>query len=152
MKLVNVCKHIATLGPIGYSIASGTVATFVTIPFVYMLHDLIPSQRLYLGMIIIVFFASTAIVSQALKKFKRHDDPSEIVLDEVVGCIVTFWGIALTPKSVLVGFLLFRALDIVKFGWVKQAEDWADAWGVMGDDMVAALIANVLLRILFYGS
>ena len=49
----------------------------------------------------------------------------------------------------LVGFLLFRALDIIKFGWVKQAESFADAWGVIGDDVVAALIANGILRLLF---
>lgn len=150
MNLIKICTYIATLGPIGYFGASGTVATFVTLPLVYLLNSIIPSQRLYLGMIIITFALSMFIVSKALKNFKRHDDPSEIVLDEVMGCLLTFWGIALSPKSVLMGFLLFRALDIIKFGWVKKAESWADAWGVMGDDMVAALIANLLLRMLFY--
>ncbi len=149
MNFVRIATIISTLGPIGYFGASGTVATIATLPLVYFTHWAIPSQRLYLGFIICAFALSMIIVKKALTQFKRHDDPSEIVLDEVMGCLLTFWGIALNPKSMLIGFLLFRALDIIKFGWVKQAESLADAWGVIGDDMVAAFIANVILRILF---
>ncbi len=149
MNIVRISTIISTLGPVGYFGASGTVATIVTLPFVYWTHDVMPNQRLYLGFIVIAFFMSMLFVTQALKNFKRQDDPSEIVLDEVMGCFLTFWGIALTSKSVLIGFILFRTLDIIKFGWVKRAESWANAWGVIGDDMVAALIANLLLRILF---
>ena len=149
MNIVRISTIISTLGPIGYVSASGTVATVVTLPLVYWTHALIPSQRFYLGFIIIFFALSMLLVTQALKNFKRHHDPSEIVLDEVIGCLLTFWGIALTPKSVLIGFILFRALDIIKFGWVRRAESWANAWGVIGDDIVAALVANLILRLLF---
>ena len=149
MTITRICTIISTLGPIGYFGAPGTVATMVTLPLVYWTHSIIPSQRWYLGFIIGMFVISMVIVQRALRNFKRHDDPSEIVLDEVMGCLLTFWGITLTTQSVLVGFLLFRALDIIKFGWVKKAESFADAWGVIGDDMVAALIANVVLRVLF---
>lgn len=149
MNLIRIATALSTLGPIGYFGAPGTVATVVTLPFVFWTHAIIPSQRLYLGFIICMFALSMLIVRHALKQFKRQEDPSEIVLDEVLGCLLTFWGIALTPKSILVGFILFRALDIIKFGWVKKAESLADAWGVIGDDMVAALIANVILRMLF---
>ncbi len=149
MNLTKLCVTIATLGPVGYFVASGTFATLFTLPIVYLLHQAIATQGLYLGMVIILFGASVIIINCAMRKLKRHDDPSEIVLDEVVGCILTFWGIALSTQSLLVGFILFRAFDIIKFGWVKKAEDWADAWGVMGDDMVAALFANIILRILF---
>lgn len=149
MNFVRIATMISTLGPIGYFGGSGTVATIVTLPFVFWTHAEIPSQRIYLGFIVCMFVLSMILVHYALKNFKRHDDPSEIVLDEVMGCLLTFWGIALTPKSILVGFLLFRALDIIKFGLVKRAESFADAWGVIGDDMVAAIIANVILRMLF---
>lgn len=149
MNCVRIATIISTLGPIGYFGGSGTVATIVTLPFVFWTHTLIPSQRMYLVFIGGMFVFSLVLVHYALKTFKRHDDPSEIVLDEVMGCLLTFWGIMLTPQSLLVGFLLFRALDIIKFGLVKKAESFADAWGVIGDDMVAALIANLFLRMLF---
>ncbi|EKD48766.1 MAG: Phosphatidylglycerophosphatase A [uncultured bacterium] len=149
MNLIRITKLLSTLGPIGYFGASGTVATIVTLPLVYWSHAFIENQQLYFGFLFGMFVISISIVRYALKQFKRHEDPSEIVLDEVLGCLITFWGISLTSQSVLVGFLLFRALDIIKFGWVKQAESFADAWGVIGDDVVAALIANGILRLLF---
>ncbi len=149
MNITNWCVRIATLGPVGYLGASGTIATILTVPAVYWISSIVSDQRLYLGMVVCMFALSMVIVTRAMRKFKRHDDPSEIVLDEVVGCLLVFWGIALSPKSVLVGFLLFRALDIIKFGLVKKAEELADAWGIMADDLVAALIANLVLRILF---
>lgn len=150
MNIVRICTSIATLGPVGYFGASGTVATILALPLVYILHAYIPNQYLYGIAALCIYFVSIFIVKQALHYLKRHQDPSEIVLDEVVGCIWVFWGIVLIPKSIVVGCLLFRTLDIIKFGWVKRAESWANAWGVMGDDMVAALLTNIVLRMLFY--
>lgn len=149
MNITRWCVRIATLGPVGYFGASGTVATILTLPLMYWFHVIIPDQRLYLGMVVCMLALSMVIITRALRNFKRHDDPSEIVLDEVVGCLFVFWGISLSTQSIVVGFLLFRALDIIKFGWVKKAEEWADAWGIMGDDMIAALLANIVLRLLF---
>ncbi len=149
MNITRMCAIIATLGPVGYFGASGTVATILALPLVYLLHAQFPQQYIYLIAAICLYFISVIIVKKALHHIKRHNDPSEIVLDEVVGCVLVFWGIALVPKSIVVGCLIFRTLDIIKFGWVKRAESWANAWGVMGDDMVAALITNVILRLLF---
>lgn len=148
MNITRICTIIATLGPVGYFGASGTVATILALPLVYTFHTQFPHQGIYIAATIATYILSIFIVKKALQQIKRHNDPSEIVLDEVVGCILVFWGIKVMPKSILVGCLLFRTLDIIKFGWVKRAESWANAWGVMGDDMVAALITNVILRLL----
>ncbi len=149
MNIKTICTAIATLGPVGYFGASGTVATILALPLVYLLHTYFPQPSLYLAAVIVLYFMSVAIVKQALHHLKRRDDPSEIVLDEVIGCLLVFWGMCFTPKSIVVGALLFRMFDIIKFGWVKRAESWANAWGIMGDDMVAALMANLILRLLF---
>ncbi len=149
MNWQKIPAFLSTLGPIGYVTASGTVATLVTIPFVFWLQSVLPIPRHYIAAVGILCIICTFIVQKAVSYFDRHDDPSEIVLDEVIGCFITFWGIALTTQSVLIGFILFRALDIIKFGLVKKAEHLADAWGIMGDDIVAAIIANIVLRILF---
>lgn len=149
MNRLKLYTRIATLGPIGYYGAPGTVATVLTLPAVFLLHTLISSQKIYIALVLSALAVAIFIVKQALKQIKRHHDPSEIVLDEVIGCLFVFWGITLSVKAILVGFLLFRALDIIKFGWIKRAEAWADAWGVMGDDIMAALITNIILRILF---
>ena len=149
MTLKKICAFIATLGPVGYFFASGTSATLLTIPFVYCLQALLGNQGNYFLISFCLLAISIIIIKSALEQIKKRDDPSEIVLDEVIGCFFVFWAIPLSTTSILVGFLLFRALDIIKFGWVKKAEQWADAWGVVGDDMVAALITNIILRILF---
>jgi phosphatidylglycerophosphatase A len=149
MKLTRLCATIATLGPVGYFGASGTVATIITLPLVYLLHALSRNEYYYLIIALLLYMVSVLIVRYALFYMKNHHDPSEIVLDEVVGCIIVFWGIPLAAPTILVGFMLFRFLDIVKLGWIKKAEEWPDGWGVMGDDMVAAVITNVILRILF---
>ena len=143
------CLRIATLGPVGYFIASGTVATLVTLPLVYWLHSFGMNQWWYLVLVALLYALGILIISKALEEFKRHEDPSEIVFDEVVACLLVFWGIALSPQSVLVGFLLFRALDIIKIGWVKQAENLLGAWGIMSDDIIAAFLTNLVLRLLF---
>ena len=149
MNITRMCTIIATLGPVGYFGASGTVATILALPLVYLLRAKFPSPHMYIVAAICLYFLSVVIVKKALHHIKRHNDPSEIVIDEVVGCILVFWGIPLIAKSIVVGWLIFRTLDIIKFGWVKRAESWANAWGVMGDDMVAALITNAILRLLF---
>lgn len=142
------CMRIATMGPIGYSVASGTVTSLLTLPLVYGLHALLVNQWIYLGVVVVLLLFGGVIISKALPAFNYHEDPSEIVFDEVVGCLLVFWGISLTPQSVLVGFLLFRALDIIKVGWIKKAEDLVGAWGVMGDDILAAMLTNIALRLL----
>ncbi len=149
MNITRWCVRIATLGPVGYLSASGTVTSLFTLPLVYWLHSFVTNQWIYLGVVAVLFMLGIALVSRALKDFKRQEDPSEIVFDELVGCLLVFWGITLSTQSLLVGFLLFRLLDITKIFWVKKAEDLVGSWGVMGDDIVAALLTNIVLRLLF---
>jgi Phosphatidylglycerophosphatase A and related proteins len=66
----------------------------------------------------------------------------------MVGCLITFWGVVLTAQSMIIGFLLFRFFDIAKLGWIKRAEKFDRGWGVVADDVVAALCANIILRLL----
>lgn len=149
MNLEKLALQICTLGPIGYFGASGTVATLFTLPLVYLIHNFFGNSWLYLGIISLLFFVSIFLVNKALAYLHHKEDPSEIVLDELIGCLLTFWAITLSSKSILVGFLLFRAFDIIKVGIVRYAESWPGAWGVIGDDVIAALFANIILRFLF---
>jgi len=149
MKIARLCTWIATLGPIGYLSASGTVASFVTLPFVYWLANRVEGEFVYLGLVSLVFIVSLFIVSKALEIFKRHEDPAEIVIDEVVGCLLTFWGIPFCVPAVVVGFILFRFFDIIKLGTIKECEDFVGPWGIMLDDVMAALITNLILRTIF---
>ena len=84
------------------------------------------------------------IIQQALTFFKVAD-PSYIILDEVIGCLITFIGIPVCGLSLFAGFLLFRMFDILKPFGIQRVEKLPGAWGVLLDDCVAGLFANILL-------
>jgi phosphatidylglycerophosphatase A len=72
-----------------------------------------------------------------------------VVIDEVVGQIITFVA---TPRvtwiGLLLGFILFRAFDIVKPFPARQAERLPGGWGIMMDDVVAGLYSLIVLVVL----
>jgi len=145
----NIYLYIVTLGPVGYMSAPGTMATVVTLPFVYMLHTYVPDFFVQVGVIAGLFAIGMWLVRQTLRLFNmQSDDPSEIVYDEFIGCLITFCGITLSMQTVIIGFILFRFLDIFKFGF-KFVEQLNGEWGIMIDDIIAALIANIVLQFLF---
>ena len=149
MNLSKLYIFVSTLGPIGHMIAPGSIATLLIIPVVYWLRTAINNEYIYGGIVVVTFFISLFIVRKALQALKRVDeDPSEIVLDEVVGCLITFFGIAVTTQNLFIGFVLFRFFDIFKFSGIKYVEKFNGEWGVMLDDIVAAAAANIILRFL----
>jgi phosphatidylglycerophosphatase A len=142
--------RLATLGPLGYLIAPGTVATLLTLPFVYLINQWVEGNNLIYFIIFLLFTAiAFFIIQRALIIIKRHDNPDEIILDDIIGCLLTFWMIPLTAQSLIVGFILFRCFAIPKWGLIKGSEELPGAWGVIGDDVIAALVTNIILRFLF---
>jgi phosphatidylglycerophosphatase A len=53
-------------------------------------------------------------------------------------------------QTILAGFLLFRLFDITKWFGIKRAEHLVGAWGVLIDDILAAILANVIIQIGYY--
>lgn len=79
-------------------------------------------------------------------RYLNRSDPGIVVIDEVSGQLIAYF--ALTPLGrveLLVGFLLFRGLDIWKPFPVRQVESWRDGWGIMADDWFAGLFAALFL-------
>jgi len=78
-------------------------------------------------------------------------DPGEVVIDEVAGMMIT---LALIPQAtgwwLLVAFLLFRAADIVKPFPVNRLERLPGGLGIMADDLLAGVYANLALRVCMF--
>jgi phosphatidylglycerophosphatase A len=72
--------------------------------------------------------------------------PGPIVIDEVMGMLITLFMIPVGWGGLLLGFLLFRALDVAKPFPARQLEHLHGGFGVMADDAMAAIYANLLLR------
>ena len=127
-------------------IASGTFGTLVGIPLCYFLSRL----GLLEGMLFIVVFAGSAvwISGEAESVFKKKDS-GLIVIDEMAGFLVTLFLIPWTAKSVVSGFFLFRLMDIAKPFPIRRLEaKLPGGWGVVGDDVLAGIYANVALRVI----
>jgi len=81
-------------------------------------------------------------------------DPGCIVIDEVAGMVVTLYGLPLNLIVVLVGFGLFRLLDIFKPLGIRRLERLPGGIGVVADDVAAGVAVNAVLRVAmaFFGS
>jgi phosphatidylglycerophosphatase A len=92
------------------------------------------------------------LVSTRAERYYGHDAKA-IVIDEVAGMLVTFLGIGLAPDwrtrvaVLLTGFLLFRILDVIKPFPAGRAQNLPGGRGVVADDLLAGIYANLVLRI-----
>ncbi|MGO8733701.1 MAG: phosphatidylglycerophosphatase A [Terriglobia bacterium] len=96
----------------------------------------------------LLFVVGVWSAGKAEKVFGRVD-PGQVVIDEVVGQIITFVA---TPRvswiGLIAGFILFRAFDIVKPFPARRAERLPGGWGIMVDDVVAGLYSLMVLVVL----
>ncbi len=145
--LSTIKKNLITLGPVGYLPGSGTCATIVSLIIVWLLYWLHVDTCAYGLITFLIFIIAVFLVRQLLPVLNSGDDPSEIVIDEVVGTLITFFGIAISWQTVLIGFLAFRFYDIAKPGFVRIVERLPGAWGIMLDDIIAGIFANIWIRI-----
>ena len=73
-------------------------------------------------------------------------DPGPVVLDEVVGMLITLFLLPVTLTGAVVGFLVFRVLDVVKPWPSARFEKLPGGLGVMADDGMAAVYGNLVMR------
>jgi len=75
----------------------------------------------------------------------HDDDPSYIVIDELAGMSVTMAGHEANLLNIITGFILFRFFDIIKCYPVKQVERFKKGYGVVADDVLAGIFANMVI-------
>jgi phosphatidylglycerophosphatase A len=96
----------------------------------------------------VVFAVGVWSAGKAEKAFGRID-PGQVVIDEVMGQIITFIA---TPRisrvGLIAGFILFRIFDIIKPFPARRCERFPGGWGIMLDDGVAGLYSLVAMMIL----
>lgn len=140
-------RNIATLGFVGYLPAPGTCATLCTLPLVVAL-SFVPHW--YPAVLLCTVVASFYIIGRVLHYyFPRNADPQEIVLDEVIGTLITFGTLPITWHSLIIGFALFRFFDISKPLFIKKLQEIPKATGIIIDDVAAGVIAHAILFFLY---
>ncbi len=124
--------------------APGTAGTLVAIPLFILMQPL--PLVTYLLITTCLFIAGIWICTYAAEKFGVHDHPA-IVIDEIVGYLITMIAAPEGWLAVVAGFVLFRLLDALK--------PWPVSWfdrnvngglGIMLDDVVAGIVAMVIIQ------
>lgn len=143
-----IAKWIATWFLSGHvPKAPGTFGSIAALPFAWVLVQLGGLWLLALSAAL-VFVAGLWAAKRYMEDLGEHD-PGAVVVDEVVGQWLTLLLAPLTPLAYILGLLAFRIFDILKpwpIGWLDQHVP--GAFGVMIDDVVAALYAGALLFLL----
>lgn len=129
----------------GYApVAPGTVGTLTGVAVYWCFSHLSPF--LYCITTIAFIFLSAGAAAHAERILQRKDDPA-IVIDEICGFLVSLLFIPFSVTTMAAGFLLFRMFDIGKVfpsKWIERTVP--GGWGVVLDDVVAGVYANVVLQ------
>jgi phosphatidylglycerophosphatase A len=156
--------RLATAFGVGYApVAPGTAGSLVAValfaPFQYWITNEL-AQLGYVFVLVVITLAGVWSVEQALPHWGTSD-PQPIVIDEVLGQWLAFMGVVLAhamgPSSepagagwiyLLIGFILFRAFDVLKPFPIRRSEKLPGAAGILMDDVLAGVYAAAGLWLL----
>lgn len=119
---------------------------FALLPWLLLRNLTLPQYLMAVALLCVVgFFASGSA-----EKILDEADASPIVIDEIVGMMITLFAAPKHPAAPLVGLMLFRLFDI----WKPFPVSWIDqhihgGLGIMADDMVAGVFACITLHLLW---
>ncbi len=138
---------VAAVGPCGFvPVAPGTVGSFAGLALVWLLRAngwgwLEPA-------LLAVVLSVGVLASRVTETAYQRRDPGVIVIDEVAGMLVTLMAVPVGVGGAVLAFALFRVFDILKPFPARHAERLPGGWGVMADDVIAGIYAQLVLRAL----
>jgi phosphatidylglycerophosphatase A len=133
----------ATVLGVGYApFAPGTFGSAVGL----LVWWLLPSSPLAQGTAIVSLFAIGSWSGGVVERHCARTDPGHIVIDELMGMLITLFMNPVGWTGALGAFLIFRAADVIKPYPANRLERLPGGVGVMADDGMAAIYANLALR------
>jgi len=147
--VTRLAVFLATAGYCGYfPIAPGTVGSAAGL-VVYLIVWWTQSPIVEVALIAATFAAGTWAATHA-ERFFGGIDPGPVVIDEVLGMLVTLAFLPVGWSGALAGFFLFRVFDIIKPYPANRLEKFHGGFGIMADDAMAGIYANLALRLLMW--
>ena len=138
---------LATVGYIGYfPIAPGTVGSAAGVAIWVLLHWAGLGGPVPVLALAAVSLVAGAWAASHAERDLGLKDPGPVVIDEVMGQLVTLAVAPATSTAMLAGFVLFRVFDVVKPWPAGRLEDVPGGWGIMLDDLMAGLYACATLQ------
>ena len=96
--------------------------------------------------VIIILFVLGVYSSSRMAQYLDDHDPSEVVIDEVVGMGISLFMLPHSPGLYFLAFILFRVFDILKPSFIYRIQNLSGGWGIMLDDVLAGLITFALVN------
>jgi phosphatidylglycerophosphatase A len=142
-KVAFICASV--LGAGLFPIAQGTVGTLAGIPLVILFARL----NFFADVIFVFLFVILAVWSSHMTGILlARPDPAEVVIDETAGILITFFFLPFSWLYLCFGFVLFRLFDILKPYPARRLEKLKGGVGIVADDLLAGIYANLCLRLL----
>jgi phosphatidylglycerophosphatase A len=148
--LTRLAVFVCTFGYIGYfPVAPGTVGSAAGLVLYAVLRwlELPPSID---GTVIALLFGIGVWSGTHAERYFGSTDPGPGVIDEVVGMLITLFMLPETWGIIIAGFFVFRVLDVIKPYPARRFESFHGGMGMMADDVMSAVYANLVLRILLW--
>jgi phosphatidylglycerophosphatase A len=144
--VTRLAVFIATVGYCGYfPVAPGTIGSLAGLAVYAVVRW--PNSPIVEVVAIGGIFAAGVWAGTVAERYFGGIDPGPIVIDEVVGMLITLAFVPVGWSGALLGFVLFRIFDVIKPYPAGRFERLHGGLGVMADDAMAAVYANVSLRI-----
>lgn len=142
--LVRAALALATCLGLGYvPFAPGTFGSAAGL----LVWAVLPQSAAAHGVAIALIFAAGVWSAGIAEQHFRGTDPGPVVVDEVMGMLVTLFMVPVGWPGAAAGFVLFRIFDVIKPPPANRLEHLRGGMGVMADDFMAAVYANIALRI-----
>jgi len=132
---------------VGYfPVASGTAGSLLGVGLVWLWRDVPWPMQCIIAAALTV---GASWICQHAGIYFKNADSGRMVLDEIVGMLVTMIGMPVNAYWLGAGFLVFRFLDIVKFPPARYIDRHVkNGWGVVLDDVVAGVYGNIWLHLM----
>ena len=138
---------VATVLGVGYApVAPGTFGSAAGLVLWWILPTTIPVQ----AVAIIALFAVGSWSGNVAEHYYGRTDPGQVVIDEVMGMLITLFLNPVGWRGAIGAFVLFRLFDVIKPYPANRLERLHGGVGVMADDGMAAVYANLALRAALY--
>jgi phosphatidylglycerophosphatase A len=145
MRFDLILKYVATLGFVGYiPFAPGTFGSVFSLIIFILLKPSNPA----LILILLFTIPLGAVSSHFAEKLLHEKDSSHVVIDEFCGYLLSMLFIPFSITNALAAFFLFRVFDILKPFPIRKIETaLKGGYGIMADDLMAALYTNLIMQI-----
>jgi phosphatidylglycerophosphatase A len=148
--MTQLALWLATVLGIGrIPFAPGTFGSIPGLLLALMLHHYGVPRWVEAAVIVVTFAVGTWAAGEAERHFQLTD-PGPVVIDEVLGMLVTIAFIPVNATGAVVGFVAFRVFDIIKPSPARNLERLPGGLGIMADDFAAGVWGQIVMRLLVW--